>query len=79
MGVFELTLFLLRLLGNGSNHFRRRKFRPNPVVSRLGGFELLSSLNEDLPVIYDYGNHIPDTSRFLPPEIEKNGWTIVKR
>jgi SCY1-like protein 1 len=62
---------------------------------KLGGFDILSSMNDDQAVIYvsllsrgllsptdmaqTYGSLMPDTARYTPPEIVKGGWDAIKR
>ncbi|KAL3489827.1 armadillo-type protein [Aspergillus germanicus] len=46
---------------------------------KLGGFDILSSMNDDQAVIYTYGSLVPDAARYTPPEIVKGGWDAVKR
>ena len=46
---------------------------------KLGGFEVLSSMNEDDAIIYNYGSLIPDSNRYAPPEVVTGGWTAIKR
>ncbi|KAL4999589.1 armadillo-type protein [Aspergillus recurvatus] len=46
---------------------------------KLGGFDILSSMNDDQAVIYTYGSLLPDTARYTPPEIVKGGWDAIKR
>ncbi|KAL4975423.1 armadillo-type protein [Aspergillus desertorum] len=46
---------------------------------KLGGFNILSSMNDDQAVIYTYGSLLPDTARYTPPEIVKGGWDAIKR
>jgi SCY1-like protein 1 len=46
---------------------------------KLGGFEVLSSLNEDDAVIYNYGTLLPDANRYAPPEVAANGWSVIKK
>ncbi|ETN38970.1 uncharacterized protein HMPREF1541_07012 [Cyphellophora europaea CBS 101466] len=46
---------------------------------KLGGFEVLSSVNEDDAVIYNYGSLVPDANRYCPPEIAANGWSVIKK
>ncbi|OKL58970.1 hypothetical protein UA08_05498 [Talaromyces atroroseus] len=46
---------------------------------RLGGFDILSSMNDDEAIIYTYGSLVPDSARYSPPEINKGGWEIIKR
>ncbi|KAL3480077.1 armadillo-type protein [Aspergillus californicus] len=46
---------------------------------KLGGFDILSSMNDDEAVIYTYGSLVPDAARYTPPEIVKGGWDVIKR
>ncbi|KAL3460753.1 armadillo-type protein [Aspergillus heterothallicus] len=46
---------------------------------KLGGFDILSSMNDGQAVIYTYGSLVPDAARYTPPEIVKGGWDAVKR
>lgn len=46
---------------------------------KLAGFEVLSSMNEDDAVIYNYGGLVPDSNRYAPPEIANGGWSAIKR
>ncbi|KAL1980838.1 hypothetical protein VTN96DRAFT_3492 [Rasamsonia emersonii] len=46
---------------------------------KLGGFDILSSMNDDDAVIYTYGSLVPDSARYSPPEISKGGWETIKR
>lgn len=46
---------------------------------KLGGFEVLSTMNEDDALIYTYGSLVPDANRYAPPEIANGGWTAIKR
>lgn len=46
---------------------------------KLGGFEVLSSMNEDDAVIYNYGSLVPEANRYCPPEIAANGWSVIKK
>ncbi|KAL4781536.1 armadillo-type protein [Aspergillus varians] len=45
---------------------------------KLGGFDILSSMNDDQAVIYTYGSLVPDAARYTPPEIVKGGWDAIK-
>ncbi|KAM5463060.1 Nuclear aminoacylation-dependent tRNA export pathway component [Microsporum audouinii] len=45
---------------------------------KLAGFDILSSLKEESPVIYTYGSLLPDSRRYNPPEILKEGWDVIK-
>ncbi|EFQ96689.1 SCY1 protein kinase [Nannizzia gypsea CBS 118893] len=45
---------------------------------KLAGFDILSSLKEDSPVIYTYGSILPESRRYNPPEILKSGWDVIK-
>ncbi|CRG85191.1 putative inactive serine/threonine-protein kinase scy1 [Talaromyces islandicus] len=46
---------------------------------KLGGFDVLSSMNDDEAIIYTYGSLVPDSARYTPPEISKGGWETIKR
>jgi SCY1-like protein 1 len=46
---------------------------------KLGGFEVLSSMNEDDAVIYTYGSLLPDANRYAPPEVANGGWSAIKK
>ncbi|PYI18500.1 ARM repeat-containing protein [Aspergillus violaceofuscus CBS 115571] len=46
---------------------------------KLGGFDILSSMNEEDAVIYTYASLLPDAARYTPPEVVKGGWDIIKR
>lgn len=46
---------------------------------KLGGFEVLSSLNDDEAIIYNYGTLVPDSNRYAPPEVAANGWSSIKK
>ncbi|KAH8671494.1 armadillo-type protein [Xylariales sp. PMI_506] len=46
---------------------------------KLGGFEVLSNVKDDDAVIYTYGSLVPDSGRFAPPELARNGWDAIKR
>ncbi|KAE8147912.1 armadillo-type protein [Aspergillus avenaceus] len=46
---------------------------------KLGGFDVLSSMNDENAVIYTYGSLVPDAARYTAPEIVKSGWDIIKR
>ncbi|KAF4584059.1 protein kinase-like protein [Ophiocordyceps camponoti-floridani] len=46
---------------------------------KLGGFEVLSSIKDDEPVIYTYGSLVPDSARYCPPEIVQGGWDVIKK
>ncbi|KAG2414049.1 hypothetical protein HFD88_003240 [Aspergillus terreus] len=46
---------------------------------KLGGFDVLSSMNDEHAVIYTYGSLVPDAARYTPPEVVKGGWDIIKR
>ncbi|ORY93721.1 armadillo-type protein, partial [Syncephalastrum racemosum] len=45
---------------------------------KLGGLELLSSLQDESPVILTFGGLMPDAQRYASPEIRKSGWTVIK-
>lgn len=46
---------------------------------KLGGFDALSSMKEDDSVLPTYGSLIPDSHRYMPPEVSKGGWEVVKQ
>jgi len=46
---------------------------------KVGGFEALSSMKDDEAIIYTYGSLVPDSGRYLPPEVANGGWTAIKR
>lgn len=46
---------------------------------RLGGFEILSSMNEDEAVIYNYGTLVPNSNRYAPPEVAASEWSSIKK
>ncbi|KAI9197249.1 armadillo-type protein [Polychytrium aggregatum] len=45
---------------------------------KLGGLELLCSLKEERPFVVDYGNSLPDSSKYIPPEFRNGSWSMVK-
>lgn len=45
---------------------------------KLGGFEVLSSMKDDEPVIYKFGSLLPDSGRYASPEVLKGGWDALK-
>ncbi|KAF2740641.1 kinase domain-containing protein [Polyplosphaeria fusca] len=46
---------------------------------KLGGFEALSSMKEDDAVLPTYGSLIPDSHRYMAPEIAKGGWDVIRQ
>jgi SCY1-like protein 1 len=46
---------------------------------KLGGFEILGSMNEDDAIIYTYGTLLPDSNRYAPPEVVNGGWSTIKK
>ena len=46
---------------------------------KLGGFEVLSSMNEDDAVIYKFASLVPDSGRYAPPEVAASGWSAIKK
>lgn len=46
---------------------------------KVGGLEVLSSMKEDDAIVYNYGNLVPDSGRFAPPEIANGGWRVIKK
>ncbi|KAI8136893.1 armadillo-type protein [Fennellomyces sp. T-0311] len=45
---------------------------------KLGGFELLSSMKDESPMILTFGGVAPEANRYAPPEVKKSGWTVIK-
>ncbi|KAG6370974.1 armadillo-type protein [Boletus reticuloceps] len=45
---------------------------------KLGGFEVLSNPKDDNPVLYTMGGLIPGSMSCAPPEVKKNGWSMLK-
>ncbi|KAK9722926.1 Nuclear aminoacylation-dependent tRNA export pathway component [Basidiobolus ranarum] len=45
---------------------------------KLGGFELLSSVQEENPVIVSYGELIHDFNKYASPEIKKHSLRVIK-
>jgi SCY1-like protein 1 len=46
---------------------------------KIGGLDVLSSMQDDDAVIYNYGSLVPDSARYTPPELAKSGWEAIKR
>lgn len=47
---------------------------------KLGGFEVLSSMNDDQAIIYTHGSLVPDAGRYTAPEISRSGqWDTIKK
>ncbi|KAF2707076.1 ARM repeat-containing protein [Pleomassaria siparia CBS 279.74] len=46
---------------------------------KLGGFDALSSMKEDDAVLPKYGSLIPDSTRYMPPEVSKGGWDVIRQ
>lgn len=46
---------------------------------KLGGFEVLSNVKDDEAVIYTYGSLVPDSARYTPPELARNGWDFIRK
>jgi SCY1-like protein 1 len=46
---------------------------------KVGGFELLSSVKDDEAVIYTCGSLVPDSGRYMPPEVSRSGWEVIKK
>ncbi|KAI1098796.1 ARM repeat-containing protein [Jackrogersella minutella] len=46
---------------------------------KLGGFEILSNVKDDEAVIYTYGSLVPDSARYMPPELARSGWDAIKK
>ncbi|ORX90168.1 ARM repeat-containing protein [Basidiobolus meristosporus CBS 931.73] len=45
---------------------------------KLGGFELLSSIQEESPFIVNYGELMPDFAKYATPEIKKHSPRVIK-
>ncbi|UZJ56213.1 hypothetical protein CBS101457_005533 [Exobasidium rhododendri] len=45
---------------------------------RLGGFELLSSLQDEAPTLYKLGGLVPDSGMYAPPEVKQQGWGTLR-
>ncbi|KAI7849139.1 armadillo-type protein [Circinella umbellata] len=45
---------------------------------KLGGFELLSSMKDESPLILTLGGLAPEAQRYATPEVKKSGWTVIK-
>ncbi|KAG4305079.1 hypothetical protein PORY_001249 [Pneumocystis oryctolagi] len=45
---------------------------------KVFGLELLSPIKEDDSILYTYGGSIPDSSKYMPPEIQKKSWKHLK-
>jgi len=45
---------------------------------KLAGFDVLSSVKEEDPVIYTYGGLVIDSSRYAAPEVVKGGWEVLR-
>ncbi|KIX95953.1 uncharacterized protein Z520_08208 [Fonsecaea multimorphosa CBS 102226] len=46
---------------------------------KLGGFEVLSSMNDDDAIIYSYGSSLPNSNAYAPPEVVNGGWSAIKK
>ncbi|KAF2872409.1 armadillo-type protein [Massariosphaeria phaeospora] len=46
---------------------------------KLGGFESLSSMKEDDAILPKYGSLIPDAGRYMPHEVSKGGWDVIRQ
>lgn len=46
---------------------------------RVGGFEVLSNMNDTEAIIYNYGSLVPDARRYTPPELANTGWDSIKK
>ncbi|KAG0194941.1 hypothetical protein DFQ28_000040 [Apophysomyces sp. BC1034] len=45
---------------------------------KLGGFELLSSMKDESPIILTFGGLVPGAQKYASPEVKKSGWTAIK-
>lgn len=39
----------------------------------------MSSMKEDDAVLPTYGSLVPDSSRYMPPEVSRGGWEVIKQ
>ncbi|KAI9642873.1 Nuclear aminoacylation-dependent tRNA export pathway component [Ciborinia camelliae] len=46
---------------------------------KVGGFEVLSNMNDTEAIIYNYGSLVPDSRRYTPPELVNSGWESIKK
>ncbi|KAF2471608.1 ARM repeat-containing protein [Lindgomyces ingoldianus] len=46
---------------------------------KLGGFDALSSMKEDDAILPTYGGLVPDSGRYMPPEVSKGGWEVMRQ
>ncbi|KAI9329125.1 armadillo-type protein [Zopfochytrium polystomum] len=42
---------------------------------RLGGMELICSIKEDHPILFDWGGRMPEAWKYAPPELLNNAWS----
>ncbi|KAI8388165.1 uncharacterized protein BYT42DRAFT_642429 [Radiomyces spectabilis] len=45
---------------------------------KLGGFEVLSSMKDESPMILTFGGLVSDAQKYASPEVQKSGWTVLK-
>jgi SCY1-like protein 1 len=45
---------------------------------RLGGLDFISAMTEESPVLASFGNILGSYAVNIPPEVKKDGWTLVK-
>ncbi|KAF2280595.1 ARM repeat-containing protein [Westerdykella ornata] len=46
---------------------------------KLAGFEALSSMKDEDAVLPACGSLIPDSGRYMPPEVAKSGWEVIRQ
>ncbi|CAD6506393.1 BgTH12-07319 [Blumeria graminis f. sp. triticale] len=45
---------------------------------KVGGFEVLSSVNDTEAIIHNYGSLVPNSKKYAPPELAKSSWNTIK-
>ncbi|KAK0534147.1 Nuclear aminoacylation-dependent tRNA export pathway component [Tilletia horrida] len=45
---------------------------------RLGGFDVLSAMNDPAGVLFNMGGIVPDAGQYASPEVKRGGWSILK-
>ncbi|KAF5388789.1 hypothetical protein D9757_005678 [Collybiopsis confluens] len=46
---------------------------------KLGGFEVLSNPKDEAAVLYSLGSRMPNYMSWAPPEVKKDGWSLLKQ
>ncbi|KAG1736461.1 uncharacterized protein EDB91DRAFT_506231 [Suillus paluster] len=81
-GLHRISVALAFL--NDSASSTHGNVRPNAIFItpsgewKLGGFEVLSNPKDDLSVIYTMGGLMPDAMACAPPEVKKEGWSVLR-